>query len=374
MAKATSFLLFIYLLEAAYGFPGNHIGSHRRQGGERHFSSKSNENHAHEIFVVNWEGCIADTVEWRVREALEVAATTWPEADDCLDRDDQIWLENKLAALAHVLAETNKDFSVVCEYALAARLLLEEQELDGGRSNGKTGKYASKYHPQQKTEMSRGRGSRPLTVGEVSANWRQGGMLRDALQVRYHCDYKDPMPILQKNVERLRAKQDLMVPRLTDKGIPEILNACPQKLILTVDHASDLNIAATTLKASELKFRIVEDVAEAFESESESALLIRRSETLAQILQHAPEKSTTFVIDSSWTTLEGSIDLFGDNIPRFGSVGKSFVPHKNLSLQLASWARNTHPSQHAAATMNAWTGLVGYTDFIEMLSARVTSN
>lgn len=309
-----------------------------------------------------------------MQDALSVAAETWPEVDDCLDRDDMSWLENKLSALAHVFASTSEDLSVVCEYALAARLLLEEQELDGGRSNGKKGKYASKYHPKQKTETSRGRGSRPLTVGEVSANWRQGGMIRDALQVRYHCDYKDPLPILQKNVERLREKQAFVVPRLTDESISEVLHACQQKLILTVDHSSDLKVAESTLESMDLNYRTVNSVAEAMELEDETALLVRKSDTLAQILKHVPERSTTFVVDSSWTSLEMSIPLFGDNIPRVGSIGKSFLPDKNLSLQLASWAQNTHPSQHAAATMNAWTGLVGYTDFIEMLSARVISN
>ena len=372
--RNTSLLLFIVCLfkksSTTAGFSGHSITRHRRRIYARHASKQD----ANEIFVVNWEGCIADTVDWRIHDALKLAAETWPEADDCLDRDDQAWLENKLAALAHVFAATSEDLSVVCDYALAARLLLEEQELDGGRSNGKTGKYASKYHPQQKTETSRGRGSRPLTVGEVSANWRQGGMLRDALQVRYHCDYKDPMPVLQTNVERMRAKNNSFVPRLADECIPEVLNACTQKLILTVDHPSDLPIAASTLEAMNLKFRTVENVGEVIELENETALLVKRSETLAQLLQTAPEKSTTFVIDSSWTSLEQSIPLFGDHIPRLGSIGKSCVPHKNLSLQLASWARNTHPSQHAAATMNAWTGVVGFTDFTEMLSARVISS
>ena len=97
-----------------------------------------------EIYLVSWDGCIADTVEWRIRQGLQVATSVWSEVDEALDVNDQSWLENKLAALSHVLSQQDENISVTCEYALASRLLLEEQELDEGRSNGKGGKYASK--------------------------------------------------------------------------------------------------------------------------------------------------------------------------------------------------------------------------------------
>jgi hypothetical protein len=62
---------------------------------------------------------------------------------------DTDWLKNKMRALSHLFCTSPGDdddsrqllqTSITCEYALAARLLLEEQELDGGQSNGKSGK------------------------------------------------------------------------------------------------------------------------------------------------------------------------------------------------------------------------------------------
>jgi hypothetical protein len=103
---------------------------------------------------------------------------------------------------------------------------VEEQELDEGRSNGSKGKYASRFHPsapgdtalastttnttstassrrsrsnsaaaiqrRRKDSVSdnfngihRGqRKQRPLTVGEIAANWQE--TLREAVLTRYH--------------------------------------------------------------------------------------------------------------------------------------------------------------------------------------------
>ena len=59
---------------------------------------------------------------------------------------------------------------------MLARLCLEEQLVDQDESTGSKGKYGSKYHPRESLgggggKAPRGRGTRPLTRGELTANW-----------------------------------------------------------------------------------------------------------------------------------------------------------------------------------------------------------
>jgi hypothetical protein len=192
----------------------------------RLFSSSTTKD----IFVINWDGCVADTVPWRTRAGVDAALKTWPEmpvVDDRFSWEDSSggndWLKNKLAALAHVFPSTydsGDDFSLTCEYALAARLSFEEQELDNGNSNGRRGKYSRRFHPQVERQgeerggPTRGptRSSRPLTVGEVAANWEE--TIRDTVRMRYHCNYKDPLPILQNHVEDLIETELYQIPTI----------------------------------------------------------------------------------------------------------------------------------------------------------------
>ena len=115
----------------------------RRQRRPHRFSasrlSDAERKESSVIYLVNWDGCFADTVNWRIQLGIKLASAVWPELDVAIDRDDMGWLENKLSALSHVLTQSSDNISATCEYALAARLLVEEQELDGGHSNGKGG-------------------------------------------------------------------------------------------------------------------------------------------------------------------------------------------------------------------------------------------
>jgi hypothetical protein len=168
-----------------------------------------------------WDGVIAKSTEWRISQGLDAALETWPHLRDSLPTTDMSWLQNKMRALSHVMLPRP---TLACDYALLARLLIEEQQLDAGRSTGADGKYARKFHPQpsdekkdQQTPMSSSSsssavsrsntgnnvGSRPLTVGEIAANWNNGGCLSETLLTRYHCHGQNPLPILQRNVEKL---------------------------------------------------------------------------------------------------------------------------------------------------------------------------
>lgn len=173
-----------------------------------------------EYFLLSFDGTIADTTEHRISQGIDVALETWPHLRELLNSFDEndIWLRNKLRALSHCLI-SRPGVSLTCDYALLARCLMEEQELDLGRSNGCSGKYASKFHPQQKASSSsssrtNSSGRRPLTVGEISTNWNKGGCLAETLLTRYHVNYKNPLPILQKNLEDLQQDKNV-----SEKGV-----------------------------------------------------------------------------------------------------------------------------------------------------------
>jgi len=165
-----------------------------------------------DVFVLSYDGVVASTIRQRSTFALEVALNIWPHLRGIVSSDIE-WLINKMEACAYVTRNSN-DSLLGCDEVLLARLLLEEQLLDEGRSVGKTGKYASKFHrtsadASEGTNVARenGNGSRPLTVGEICANWINGGCLRDTLRTRYNIERKDPIPIIREEIKtRLEKK------------------------------------------------------------------------------------------------------------------------------------------------------------------------
>ena len=179
-----------------------------------------------DVFVLSYDGVIADTKQWRSNLAISAALNTWPQlaqhnligATGDQNRD---WLINKLSALSDVTV-TGEDGMMGCDAVLLARVLLEEQLLDEGRSNGCRGKYGSKFHPssdseekqqqqqqqqnQQNQHQQEGgsvQGSRPLTVGEIASNWNDGACLKDTVRIKYNVDRKDPIPIIREEIKAL---------------------------------------------------------------------------------------------------------------------------------------------------------------------------
>jgi hypothetical protein len=179
-----------------------------------------------DVFVLSYDGVIADTKQWRSNLAISAALNTWPQlaqhnligATGDQNRD---WLINKLSALSDVTL-TGEDGMMGCDAVLLARVLLEEQLLDEGRSNGCRGKYGSKFHPssdseekqqqqqqqqnQQNQHQQEGgsvQGSRPLTVGEIASNWNDGACLKDTVRIKYNVDRKDPIPIIREEIKAL---------------------------------------------------------------------------------------------------------------------------------------------------------------------------
>lgn len=328
-------------------------------------SSNAGNEASQDVFLVGFDGCLADTREWRIQSGIDTACQVWPKVSEALEAyDDRSWLENKLRALAHVLSARDAACAT-CEYALAVRMLLEEQELDAGRSNGLTGKYASRFHPKQERQpgAETQSGTRPLTVGEISANWDEGGLIRETLLTKYHIDYKYPLPLLQKAVEESEASYE--TPKLL-MDVSEVLSGT--RYMIAVDHPSDLAMAEGSLASLDV---LLVDGMQAALSCDVIPMLIRSKSTVRDLLEALPQGSTLHVIDASWSSLKKHVRLFGDNIPRLPlSVGRSEIKGKHLALWLAAWAGNSHPNHGSAATMNPWTHSLTLEELHEQLASR----
>ena len=385
-------------------------------------------NNKNVVVAMNWE-CVVDTRSYRIPLAIAAALQVWPELKELWDlTEDHSWLLNKLLALSHVFSSSpNEEYSVTCEYALATRLLLEEQELDNGESNGKSGKYASQFHPRQQPDKKRSSSSsssssstassstRPLTVGEIAVNWNS--MIRETLEFRYRvitrgdaADQKDddddspsasnPIPVLQATINDLQKEATSFLYYDPPKVLPEYplmdvlgsTNHRTTNTILLVSHPSDWKVAQASLTNAKIPFHATDSVDDAMakiqqplndaEKEEEDApavvlllLLLsnkknndtKTSITTLDLLKHAPKGTTLDVIESSWERLESNICYFGDYIPRpqQNKSTKCVVPDKFLSLHLADWPATSHPTQQASATMNPWTNVISWKDLSE---------
>ena len=145
-----------------------------------------------DIFLLSIDGTLASSTTSKSWMAVCAALKVWPALrstfetlgmnpdafDDCTQSSIELdesceWLIHKLSALASISQHGNSpDEMLGIPAVLLSRLLLEEQLLDGGRSNGRGGKYGGEFHPSSSDDdVDTGEkskvGSRPLTVGEL---------------------------------------------------------------------------------------------------------------------------------------------------------------------------------------------------------------
>ena len=311
-------------------------------------------------------------------------------------------------------------------YTLAVRLFLDEQALDNGRSVGSRGKYGSQYHPQREDEEKpsgrrnpESRGSRPLTVGEVGANWYDGACLCDTLSIKYRC----PPDVLQEAVEEtisiMNAREEkeevggphqnqlakLLTVRtdVLDLLVQAVKTGPDKKILITVSHPSDLATAQACLESalrglpSDLlpcdlnvasnatnAMRMIMNYDSSSSSSSSSSskntqivLLPKSARTIQDLLQTAPFDSTVHVLESSWLALQREIPLFGDHVPIRGPApaGGGDVDAgstSNLELVAADWAHtDDNTPLERAAVMSPWTRLLSLTELEECITARI---
>ena len=329
-------------------------------------SGNSNRNapSPRHVHLVSWEGCLVDTVKWRTTQGLAICRHVWPDLEILLQNDDKQWLYNKVRALHHVLQIDDAQYSPAVEYALLIRLLLEEQELDEGRSNGSRGKYGSKFHPaagaaSMEEPSFNKRQQRPLTVGEIAANWQE--TLREAVFIRYYREEgKNPLDLLQKAVQEQydNDKNVDNAPGLLDPDDVEVLRQRGGDYIVVVaPHESDLPALCTALQNVNhvVVCNSVEQALTLHDGDEDALPVLCRSKHLVRDVLQAMTTpgSSLSVFEYSWPTLQRHVPVFGDHVPR--------QPHRpqpcsvaDRLLHLCLW-RSSHPADQAAALMNAWT-------------------
>ena len=367
------------------------------------------------IVVMDWE-CVVDTTPLYIKLGINAAFNVWPDElrelidvdayitdEGNVDLDNLSWLINKLQAISkaisHVPSSSSSSPSFVsrhhpaCEYALATRLILEEQSLDQNQSTGLNGKYAKKFHPRQELksstdnnsnrsngssslssdsrlnstigstssysttqQKSTSRGTRPLTVGELVANWRDS--IRETLTLKYNVDKKDPIPVLDRTIDELLHRED-QYPEL----FPNLkwgLTHSDRTVIIACRHRYDVDILRPCLEESNIPFQIMDqdslatydfDVGDGVEksgndsrqlddSATSTDLVVQLTTTSNPVLVVTPgqsSSSTSFIlpdvlrhpmtdgmvvvyVDAVWYRLvEDAVPLFGDHIPRHGS-------------------------------------------------------
>lgn len=298
--------------------------------------------------ALSWDGVVADTTGWRIRNGISAALTTWPEltenSEEFSVNDDNTWLENKMLAIAPYLDGTargvdDEDIDKTAEFSLLARLLIEEQKLDP--SIGKSGKYASRYHPQgshKSIQIPTVRSTRPLTVGEVQANWREH--LLDTTLVRYAVidpegKKSNPIPFLEKNIleQELATEKPLLCTIVADA----IVSSKSSNIIIMVRHESDQRVAEETL-ASDSRFADIP------------------IKVLGENDMGKDEKNLELFVSSSWKELQEIQESCFD---------KTNIPE----LALASWTCSI--DQQNQADQNSYVNVVTQDDLAERLSSRL---
>jgi len=329
------------LLFALYNM---HINALQAAGKNRAFSGAK---------VLCWDGVVADTTSWRIRQGIDAAFSVWPKLK--IGQEDTVsqkWLENKMIAIAPYLCGNGSKSSYgttsrSVEFALLARLLIEEQKLDP--SVGKTGKYASQYHPQGERKsiaIPSVRQTRPLTVGEIQANWRE--QLLDTALVRYAIKNEsgrkeNPIPALHQCI--LEQQENLTILPLLQVDIANALvNSQPSSLVLTISHESELSIAEKTLaQDSRLK--------------SLSLRLLVGSDI--SVLENM-ENELELYLGSNWGALQEIHQCYSQN--------RSIHPE----FALASWT--TSIDQQNQATMNPSFSVMTPDNLAERLSSGISQS
>jgi len=300
-----------------------------------------------DIFVLSFDGVIADTIPWRSQLALQAALEIWPHLKAYLESSssssaareyDQTWLMNKMSALSHVIQPEDDDGMMMgCDFVLLVRLLLEEQRLDEGRSMKCQGKYASKYHPSstdgevvEKNSEENSRGSRPLTVGEISVNWANGACLRETLRVKYNVNQKDPLPLIRETLCEIleRASHSFVLP-VVYPMIGDALVNCNNKIFILPGHQSHVQTVVASLSNMSIPFEVASCVNRSIErmeqgntrEDGRKVILLTSSvdgeqgysELLKQIAIGSKSGSSIHVIHSSMKILKDTKFFFGDD-------------------------------------------------------------
>jgi len=426
----------------------------QKQEGRTYSSSKPmatkvrQSKDSEDVFLLSIDGTLASSTRQRSYMAVSVALKVWwpslqftihelgmssESFDYANDKDlnDDIdesceWLIQKLSALASITQQGNTpDAMLGCDAVMLSRLLIEEQLLDKGRSNGRGGKYGSKFHPSGDISPGSKVGSRPLTVGELYTNW---GEVKDILRMRYpyieegidgKIRKKDPLPEIRNQLEayqigmNLPPWQSLAYDVLFDYS--ESNAQLRQNTMLLLGHEAHLPIALQHLAMLgyylnvESDFEDITDMTRSLceghcndpimnvavttsdkakeRSQARQLLVIvpdkqsdeTHSDMIGRIVTdiHKEDADVTrniFVTHSSIEVLKALKPYLADDTPRlFQGLSKCTLPNSSTSVTLAlpSWTDNVHPTQQNEAEMDPWLNLISEQQLVELISAKI---
>ncbi|KAL7553535.1 hypothetical protein ACHAWF_016816 [Thalassiosira exigua] len=348
----------------------------------------------------------------------------------------------KLSALSSITQQgNNPDAMLGCDSVLLARILIEEQLLDGGRSNGRGGKYGSKFHPSVSSADGKGDGSkvgsRPLTVGELYANWPE---LRDVARMKYpfieespggKLERQDPLPMIRKylndvqsnitsswrsvaydilydygsRTENVNLRQNTMILLGHQSQIPWALTSL-QSLGCELNFESDLEAATpcpisadNPIDSSMKVFVTTSDKAcerllhhksnledeESFTGNQLILIVPNARETHSEMIEriifdnHGYSESqggNLFVIHSSLEVLKQCKSFLGEDAPMISNgLRKCIQPQTNdaVTLFLPQWSDNVHPTEENDGEMDPWLNLVTEEQILDLVSAKFTA-
>jgi len=358
---------------------------------------------------------------------------------DDADESSYEWLLQKLSALASITQQGNSaDAMLGCDAVLLVRVLLEEQMLDGGRSNGRGGKYGGKFHPSSSNALladdndggERSKvGSRPLTVGELYANWHE---LRDVTRTRYpfveegsdgKMKRKDPLPEIRECLkEQFRDGQsEVIVPSWQSLAHDVLFDyqgesiGLRQNAVLLLGHDAQIPLALRSLyslgyhldvdsdlevpdygntarsgdeKSMKVAVSTADGVArrrptnglllaapDAEREETHSAMIRRIIAELDDATQKDIRRNI-FVIHSSLEVLKECKSFLTEDAPMLShGLRTCYPPHtkSSVTLCLPKWADNIHPTQRNDGEMDPWLNLISEEQLLELISARIVT-
>jgi hypothetical protein len=408
-------------------------------------------NESIDLYIYSIDGALASTTQYQSKIAIRAALEVWPSlhsvidelgmmsiasSDDFSRTEDYVWLLNKLGALSSVTQQGDSpDEMLGCDEVLLTRMLLEEQLLDGGRSPG-TGKYGGKFHPTKSSSSMKSLGeksrvgSRPLTVGEIFANWSE---LREVIHNKYPFITKtsqdgkpkmaDPLPEIRAVLRKMYSSNlpdEETMSKLWQPFASDILRKSNNNNVLLLGNGAKLEFVLLLLKQFGWTLEIHSDlecldsktmtntdsekIMQVIVSDSNSAwrhikqqqgkgkrslvIVVPNTETeepqsdlIQSIVRNAASErdfaanQNIYVAHSSFDVLKNCKTFLGDDAPMLSNGLRQCViatdaSQVSVTLFLPSWAQ-VHPTQLNDAEMDPWLNVISEELFEELTSAAI---
>lgn len=407
-------------------------------------------NESIDLYIYSIDGTLASTTQYQSKVAIRAALEVWPSLhsvieelgmtnitsnDDFSSTDDYVWLLNKLGALSSITQQGDSpDEMLGCDEVLLTRMLLEEQLLDGGRSPG-TGKYGGKFHPTKSSSSTKSVGeksrvgSRPLTVGEIFANWSE---LREVIHNKYpfimrtgqdgKLKMADPLPEIREKLCKMYSSNlpdEKTMSKLWQPFVSDILKNSNNNNVLLLGNEAKLEFVLLSLKQFGWTLEIHSDV-ECLDSKTmsntdsekimqvivsdsnnawrhikqqqgkgERSLVIvvpnteteePQSDLIQSIVRQAASErdfaasQNIYVAHSSFDVLKNCKTFLGDDAPMLSNGLRQCViatdaAKVSVTLFLPSWC--SHPTQLNDAEMDPWLNVISEELFEELTSATI---